>query len=317
MELRTLGRTGIVTTVMGIGTLTMSPVQRGLSEADGGKIIWAALQAGIRLIDTAQMYGSYPQVRWALREWHGEAVTVISKSAARTAENMTQALDEALSQLEMPRIDGFLLHGVRDPKDFDQRRGALEVLQNAKERGVVRAIGISSHFSNTIAFAGTRPEIDLLHPIFNRDGFGILDVPLAGHFAALRAAKQGGKGIYAMKPLGGGHLCHDGANALRWLLSREEIHCFVVGMSSEDEVRANVDVCSGREVSGDLQARIAQQSRRLFVNRAICTGCGNCVKICDQKAIHLVDGKAVPDPGRCVLCGYCAPGCPAFALRVI
>ena len=317
MEQRPLGKSGITTTAMGIGTLTMSPLQRGLGTAEGGQVILAALTAGVRLIDTAQMYGSYPQVQWALQRWTGTPVTVITKSAARTAEDMSRALTEALSILGTDRLDGFLLHAIRSAEDFEQRRPAWEVLLRAKEAGVIRGVGISSHFSQAIAFASERSGIDLLHPIFNRDGVGVLDVPIAEHHEILHAAARRGKGIYAMKPLGGGHLRNDVSGALRWLLSRPETHAFVVGMTSDAEILANVAVCSGREVPDEVAARISRQARNLFVNKAICTGCGNCERTCDHGAIQLSAGKAVTDPSRCVLCGYCAPTCPTFAIRVI
>jgi uncharacterized protein len=48
-----------------------------------------------------------------------------------------------------------------------------------------------------------------------------------------------------------------------------------------------------------------------------CKGCGACEQFCPNDAIHVMDGRAVVDPERCLLCGYCVPHCPQFQIRLI
>ncbi len=319
LERRCLGTTGIDVTRLGFGTLTMSPMQRGLSVEAGGDLLLAALEAGVRFIDTAQMYGSYPQVASALCRWKGDHVTVATKSAAKTEEAMRQALDEAHATLGLPVIDVFLLHAVRDAADFAAREGAIGALLAAKAAGRVRAIGASSHFVGTMRLLAEDPRLDVLHPMLNRDGFGIIDEPLDAMLGVLAGAKRCGKGIYAMKPLGGGHLRNEARQALEWVLGRDEVDAIAVGMTSADELRMNLSIASHAPVDPEIEKRARGQKRRLFINEALCRHCGHCIQTCQQQALAYVEGRNAPavDAGKCVVCGYCAPGCPAFAIRII
>lgn len=319
LERRTLGTSDIEVTRLGFGTLTMSPMQRGLDIEAGGDLLLNALDAGVRFIDTAQMYGSYPQVASALRRWNGERPVVATKSAAKTEQAMNLAIDEALNILGLPAIDVFLLHAVRDEADFGEREGALNALLAAKRSGRVRAIGASSHFVGVMRLLAADQRLDVLHPMLNRDGFGIIDEPLDAMLDVLAGAKLRGKGTYAMKPLGGGHLRGDAKAALKWVLARAEVDAIVVGMTSADELAMNVATASGSSVAPELERRAMQQQRRLFINEALCRHCGLCISLCQQKALSFQEGKKAPaiDEKKCIVCGYCAPGCPTFAMRII
>lgn len=317
MDLRTLGATGLPVTSLGLGTLTMSPLQRGLPVEEGARVILAALEGGIRFLDTAQQYQSYPHVARALAEWRGAAPTLASKSAARTRADMARAVDEALASLGVGVIDAFLLHAVKDEEDLRQREGALEALLAAKAQGKIRAIGASSHWLRALRVLAADSRIEVLHPIYNRDGFGILDGTLEEMRGILQGARTRGLGVYAMKPLGGGHLGKAAAEALAWILAQPEIDAAVVGMSGVDEVQMNLAVARGEAVDPAFARQVAGRPRRLFINEVLCRHCGRCSQDCPQEAIAMNDGRPQVDLARCVLCGYCAPHCPAFAIRVI
>ena len=317
MKKQQLGKTEIEVSVLGLGTLTMSPMQRGLDQAAGANVILYALAHGITFIDTAQMYGSYPQVAEALRQWKGPAPVVASKSAASTREDMQAAVAECLQQTGLPQIDVFLLHAVRDAADIEARRGALEYLREAREKGMIRAIGASSHSARTIDLLANTGGIEILHPMYNRDGIGILDATLDEMTDILKRARARGIGIYAMKPLGGGHLRNDAAAALRWLFASQAVDAAVVGMTSSDEIDMNVKLARDESVDEDFARRVAGRERRLFINTGICINCNACVKTCQQGALSPGEKSPVVDHARCVLCGYCAPVCPKFAIRIV
>lgn len=312
-----LGKTGIEVTQLGIGTLTMSPMQRGLSLADGAAVIRHALTKGINFIDTAQMYGSYPQVAAALSDWKGPAPVVASKLAARSREDMQAAVEECLQQTGLSHIDLFLLHAVRDAADIETRRPAFAYLREARENGLIRAVGASSHSALTIDLLANTEGIEILHPMYNRDGIGILDATLAEMTAILKRARTRGIGIYAMKPLGGGHLRNDAAAALRWLFASQVVDAAVVGMTSEDEIDMNVKIASDEAVDDDFARRVAGRTRRLFINEGVCQNCNACVRACQQHALSPGEKSPIIDHALCLLCGYCAPVCPKFAIRIV
>ena len=317
MQKNRLGNTGIEVTCLGIGTLTMSPMQRGLNVPEGAGVILHALEKGINLIDTAQMYGSYPQVGAALKKWKGASPVVMSKSAARTREAMRAAVEECLQQTGLSRIDAFLLHAVRDAEDFAGRREAFAYLQEAKDLGLIRAVGASSHSAHTVALLGKTDGVEVLHPMYNRDGIGILDASLEDMTTFLRQASAEGKGLYAMKPLGGGQLRNDAASSLFWVLNSGVVDAAVVGMTSIDEIDMNVEIAMNRQVTEEFARKVAGQARRLFINSMVCSNCGACIRACQQSALKPGEKSPVIDHERCVLCGYCAPVCPRFAIRIV
>jgi len=317
MKTQKLGQTGIEVSLLGLGTLTMSPMQRGLDLASGAAVILHALARGITFIDTAQMYGSYPQVAAALSQWKGPAPIVASKSAASTREAMQAAVAECLQQTGKSTIDVFLLHAVRDAVDIEARRSALAYLREARERGMIRAVGASSHSAKTIDILASTEGIEVLHPMYNRDGIGILDASLDEMTDILKRARNRGIGIYAMKPLGGGHLRNDAAAALRWLFASQAVDAAVVGMTSCDEVDMNVRLANNESVDDEFARQVAGRERRLFINTGICVSCNACVNTCQQGALQPGEKSPVIDHSRCILCGYCAPVCPKFAIRIV
>ncbi len=317
MKKNRLGKTGIEVSQLALGTLTMSPMQRGLSVDDGSAVILHALTKGINFIDTAQMYGSYPQVGAALQKWLGPEPVIASKSAIKTYDGMMQAIEDCCKALHRKTIDIFLLHAVRDAADLQSREGALNALLEARQRGLIKATGASSHSAKTIALLAEDERIDVLHPMINRDGIGILDASLDEMISFLGKARENGKGIYAMKPLGGGHLRQEAAAALKWLFDSNLADCAAVGMTSFDEVDMNVAITAGLEIDAAFAGKVAGQDRRLFINEMICRNCGACIEACQQGALKPGEKSPKIDHSLCVLCGYCAPKCPAFAIRII
>ena len=75
---------------------------------------------------------------------------------------------------------------------------------DSKAKGIIRAVGISTHSVSAVRAAIEVSEIDVIFPIINIEGLGILHGTKADMEQAIRQASQKGKGVYAMKALGGG-----------------------------------------------------------------------------------------------------------------
>ncbi len=311
----TLGTSGIRVSRLCFGSLTLGPLQAGLSIAAGAAVIRRALELGVNFIDTAQSYANYPYIRAALHGWPG-AVVIATKSYDYTAAGMARSLEEARRELDRDVIDIFLLHEQESALTLAGHRPALEYLLEARERGLVRAAGISSHAVAAVRAAAVMPEVDIIHPLYNQQGLGILDGSQAEMLAALTLAQRNGKGIYAMKALGGGHLAHRAQQALAFVLATPAIDAVAVGMQSIAEVEVNAAWVCGREPAPEWLAAVQGRKRQLLIEDW-CQGCGACVQRCPQGALQLVAGRAVVDPARCILCGYCAGVCRDFCIKVI
>lgn len=311
-----LGRSGLSIHPLVFGTLPMGPLQAKLTPQEGGRLIRHALEAGVTLLDTAELYGSYPHIRAALDGYHGE-VQIATKTHAPDAATARGHIEKALRELGRERLDIVHLHAARLADPFLDRAEVLDLLLTLQQEGKIGLVGMSSHYVSAIRKAIDHPEIAILHPLINRTGRGILDGTAGDMAAAIAAAAQAGKGIYAMKALAGGNLIDSARESLTYVRSREGVHAVALGMLSTQEIEANVAFFEGGLLDTELWRQLEGRQRQLRIMSQFCTGCGACAKACTEGGLHLVDGKAVTNADACVLCGYCAAACPEFIIRVV
>ncbi len=314
MEYTELGQTGLEVSKLCFGALTIGPLQRGLSPQEGGKVIRRALELGVNFIDTAELYQTYDHIRLALDGLETSRPMVIAtKSYAYTREGMLESLKVAQEGLGLECIPIFMLHEQESSYTLRGHWPALETLWEAKQAGIVQAVGISTHHVEGVVAATNIPEIDVISPLINYTGIGIQGGSREDMLSAIAQASACGKGIYAMKPLGGGHLLSDWSVALDYLLAKPEIHSIAVGMKTVQEVENNAAFFEGHR---DLPTPEAT-TRRLHIDEW-CLGCGACVDACPNGALAIVDDRAkVVLREECVFCGYCGASCPEFAIKVI
>lgn len=313
-----LGRTGIAVSELCLGTLTMSCLQADMSRDQATAIFQTALQLGITFVDTAVSYQTHEHVRVGLGSRINDVV-IATKVGAKELSQAREHIDQAFKELGREMIDIFLLHLIRDEEDFQKRRPVLDVLQSLKSTGRIRAVGISAHrISGSQVAVDHSDELDILFPIINRKGVGILDGTIDDQLAVTAQAMARGLGVYAMKPLGGGLLRKQAVGAINYVRSLPCVQAVAIGVKSPEELELNVAIFSDGQCPIDqtLLDRIAQMDRRLLVN-FMCTRCGTCVEHCDQGALSLGEKTAEVDRDKCILCGYCAEHCPQFAMRVV
>ncbi|WP_027719334.1 aldo/keto reductase [Desulfovirgula thermocuniculi] len=315
MEYRVLGKTGIRVSRLCFGTLTVGPLQVNLPVEEGAAVIRYALEAGVNFLDTAESYRTYAHIRKALQGWDGEVI-IATKSYAYSHRGMRESLEEALRALSRDHIDIFLLHEQESALTLRGHWEAFEFLLQAREKGLVRAVGISTHSVEGVRAAARVPEIDVIHPLVNVAGVGIQGGTREDMLAAIEEAAAFGKGLYAMKVLGGGHLIARAEEAFSFALQIPYLASVAVGMRSREEVDFNVRFFTGREVPAELRQILEKRERRLHIEEWCC-GCGRCVEKCGAGALSLSGGRAVVDHSRCRLCGYCGAACPHFCIKVL
>ena len=206
-----------------------------------------------------------------------------------------------------------MLHEQESIHTLRGHREALDYLNEQKAKGRIGLVGVSTHYAGCVRAAAVFGGVDVIHPLINVEGIGIQDGTRADMEAAIAYAHSLGVGIFAMKPLGGGHLIADNARALRYLLDAPWADSIAVGMQSEKEIDANAAMAGGDE---SAMWELSHRERHLIV-QDYCEGCGKCVEFCRAGALSIRDGHAVVDEDKCVLCGYCARVCPQFAVKVI
>ena len=315
MERVQLGKTNIEVSRLCFGSLTMTPFQANLSIKEGAELIQYAYKSGINFIDTAEIYDNYKYIKEALKGINRKDYVIATKTYAYSKELAKESLDLALKELNTDYIDIFLLHEQESIHTIRGHYEAIEYFLEAKEKGLIRAIGISTHRIEGVLGAKKYKEIEIIHPIINMKGIGIQDGSIDEMLNAIEEAHKLGKGIYGMKPLGGGHLIANMEKAFNFVKSIPFIDSFAIGMQSMEEIDSNISLMNKGFVPEDLKENLRKKKRKLIV-ADYCIGCGNCVETCKQNGIEIIDGKAQPNE-NCILCGYCARNCPEFCIKVI
>lgn len=316
MEYRFLGNTGIKVSRLCFGGLTVGPLQANLSPEAGGEIMAEAFRQGVNFIDTAELYGTYAHIKKALALYKDNPIVVATKSYAYDEETAKRSVDLALTSMDLDRLDIFLLHEQESEHTMRGHEGALKYYLKMKEQGIIKAVGISTHTIRAVKAAAKLPEIDVIHPIINKTGLGIQDGPLEDMLEALKIAKANGKGIYGMKPLGGGNLIHSAEECFRFVLDLPILDSIAVGMQTKEEVLANIMVFSGRTVPRAIQNSISNHLRKLHID-FWCEKCCKCIDHCSHGALSIKEDGIHIDRELCVLCGYCSSYCPNFCIKIV
>ncbi|MDR3296003.1 MAG: aldo/keto reductase [Clostridiales Family XIII bacterium] len=311
MKTHALGKSGIQVTPVGFGVLTVGRTQMNLPLGDGAALVRYALERGINFLDTAQYYQTYPYIREALKGGKFEPV-ISSKCLDGSYGAMRGAVEEARRELGRDVIDIFLLHEVRHGPDWENRRGAFEYLRAAKAKGLVRAIGLSTHHVDVAERAAADPEIDVLFPLINYQSLGIRKGANSGNkeemAAAIQKAAEAGIGVFAMKVFGGGNLVGAYLEAMDYVRDLPGVVSTMVGAGYRHEVDRLVEYAEGtidRNYLPDISGK------KIRIDQGDCEACGACVKRCPNHAIFFnSSGRAEVDPSICLTCGYCAPVCP-------
>ena len=333
---------------IGVGSLTVSAMQANLPTDEAADVLAYAFDCGINFIDTAQYYENYGLIREALRRCKApEKVVVSTKTYAYSRELASEAVEEARKSLDRDVIDIFMLHEQESYLTMQGHRPAYEYLLECREKGIIRAVGASTHHvalvDGLIRLKNEGVPVDVCHPLYNMCGIGIADGGEREMAAAVEKLHSMDVGIFAMKALGGGHLSTTPEDALRFVLSKPYIDAVAVGMQSREEVDANIRLLVDGAFSDSDREKLKYKHRSLHIED-YCEGCGACVRRCGEGALRLEevtdDGdeaqydfsaefasengisrekkklRAVPDDRKCVRCGYCTKVCPVFALKI-
>jgi aryl-alcohol dehydrogenase-like predicted oxidoreductase len=230
---------------MAIGTGTYggggsSNQMRQLGAEGVADLFWDAFDNGVIYWDLADGYGSHAAAKVALKKVPREKVIISTKAMSRNADGMKADLERFRQEIGTDYLDIVLLHAQMAPNWTEVSKGPMDVLAEAKEKKLVRSVGISCHSMEAMKAAAKSPWLDVCLTRLNSFGIrmdGDTDevLPL---IADMRAA---GKGLIAMKILGEGQLRNRLDDAFRFAATKDAVHCFTVGTESRKEFHDNFD----------------------------------------------------------------------------
>jgi aryl-alcohol dehydrogenase-like predicted oxidoreductase len=233
-----LGKTGISTSRLAMGTGTVGVGHHSHQTALGIKglseLLLNGYDHGLRFFDSADSYGSHPHVAEALKHVPRDKVTVLTKTWARDPKEARADLDRFRKELGTDYLDICLMHCLTEG-DWTQRyQGVMDVLSEAKEKGIIRAHGCSCHSIEALRAAAKSPwvEVDLvrINPIGSH-----MDADPDTVVSVLREMKAAGKGLVGMKILGEGDLRTRQDEVLKYALGLGVLDAFTIGAESKTE----------------------------------------------------------------------------------
>jgi len=251
--LRPLGKTGLLVSPLGLGTVKLGRSQgvkypRPFEIPDdhaAAALLDTARSLGLNLVDTAPAYGRSEERLGALLGASRDEWIICTKAGEEFENNVsrfdfspaaiTASVDRSLRRLRTDRLDIVLLHSDGHDLEILERSGAIDALQRAKTSGKVRAVGASTKTPEGAILAASRCDLVML----------TLNPHTTADEPALQHAQRAGAGVLIKKALDSGHLPHTSnsadavENALRFVLARPAVTSVIVGTINPEHLRAN------------------------------------------------------------------------------
>jgi len=237
-----LGKTGIKVTRVAMGTGTVGGPhesnQTRAGQENFTRVTRRALDLGINFFDGADLYGSMPFFNKALQGVPRDKYVLLSKLRGQnSAEQAQKDIERFLKELGVDYIDILLTHCATTADWAQKRAGVLEVLAKAKEKGTIRACGVSWHGMAPLTTIADTKWGDLAlgrinHKAIMMDGKPDEVVP---HFKKIH---EKGKFVLGMKILGEGRIKEgDEIDAsLRFVLGLGIVDAMTIGFEKADQV---------------------------------------------------------------------------------
>jgi aryl-alcohol dehydrogenase-like predicted oxidoreductase len=228
---RRLGRTGIELPIVSMGVM----------RSDNPALVRAALQSGIKHLDTAHGYqrgNNETMLGDVLKEYARDSFVISTKLPRDSKDEFLENLDVSLRRLRMDYVDILYVHGLTSPGDV-LSGSTLEAVTAARQSGKARHVGVSTH----------RNEPDVIRAAVRS---GVYDIVLTSvnfrqdHYQevkkAIAEAAASGVGIIAMKTMAGAFYDRERTKpvncraALKWVLQDPNVTTAIPGITTFDHL---------------------------------------------------------------------------------
>jgi len=249
MELRPLGATGILVSPLGLGTVKLGRNQQVKyphpfeipDDAAVIELLLLAHELGINLLDTAPAYGNSEQRLGQLLPGPREDWVIVSKvgeffegGESRfdfSYDTTIRTVEQSLRNLKTDYLDAVLIHSDGDDCRILKEEGVLDALRTLKDKGVIRAHGMSSKtvVGGLQAVADTDVVMTTCNPAYQDE------IPV------LKAAAEQNKGVLIKKALQSGHIENGNVEeAMRFIFAQPGVSGAIVGTINPVHLKSNV-----------------------------------------------------------------------------
>lgn len=308
-----LGKTNLEVNKNGFGAL---PIQRCTMQ-EAVEILKKAYDNGIDFYDTAHFYtDSEEKMGNAFKDIPREKIYLASKTAAETPEVFWSDLETSLKNLKTDYLDLYQFHNISFvPKKDDE---LFKAMLEAKEKGMIRHIGITTH------------KITFAHEAIESGLYESLQYPfsyLSGdeEIELVEKCKKLDVGFIAMKAMGGGLITNSKASFA--FLNQFDNVLPIWGVQKISELDEFLSYDSNTVLDDELKSTIENDKKEL--GEDFCRGCGYCmpcpeeikISICARMSLwvrrfptepHLTEEwqKTMAQTENCIECYACVDKCP-------
>lgn len=245
-----LGNSGIKTSLLGIGT-GVHGGNRSAALTRQDKILSMealeyAWERGIRFFDCADTYGTHSLVAESLKNKNREQYTLGSKIWVRNGgipeperPDANIVVDRFRKELNTDYIDLVQIHCMVDSDWTDSQKKQMDILENLKSKGIIKAHGVSVHSLVAMQTALNDPWVDVIHVRINPYGIAMDKPDPAEVVEVIAKLHESGKGIIGMKLIGDGKYKDDSQkidDALKFVLGLGTVDMMIVGFERKEQI---------------------------------------------------------------------------------
>ena len=248
-----IGKTGIETTILGLGTGTHGGNDfLNLGQTNFVDLLMHGVQNGIRYLDTAENYRTHIFMRFLLQEAKKIGVNrddfyVLTKSFARTAGAAKAIVARYLYEMECGYIDTLLMHCLTEADWPTKYREVVDVLvdERDKQGSRVKSIGVSVHSLEALEACLTVDELDVI--LVRINPFGVnMDASADKVVPVVKKLHEKGKGILGMKIFGEGKLeeSQQRYDSLKFAMGLDCVNAMTIGFTTKSQIDETLGMIS-------------------------------------------------------------------------
>ncbi|MHC4712768.1 MAG: aldo/keto reductase [Planctomycetota bacterium] len=254
MKYLQLGNTGLEVSELGFGGI---PIQR-VSHEEAVRVVRFAYESGITFFDTAAGYGTSEERIGEALDGVRDKCVIATKNGAADADGCREQIERSLKGLRTDYLDLFQFHACSSREKYERIMapgGAYEAATTARDEGLVRRIGVSSHSAEVALETVKSGDFETVQFPLNLIATGAAD-------DIFPEADKRGMGVIVMKPLGGGPI-EDAAAAFAFLrqypqwipipgIETKEQLAEILGVYERENVVTEEVKARWEEIRGDL-----------------------------------------------------------------
>lgn len=249
-QLVMLGNSGITTSLLGMGTGVhggnRSSAMTRQEKSKSIEAIQYALERGVRFFDCADTYGTHQLVAEALKNEDRHKLTLSSKIWVRSGgipeperPDADKVVDRFRKELNTDYLDIVQIHCMVDNNWTDTQKRQMDILENLKSKGIIKAHGVSVHSLDAMKDALHNPWVDVIHVRINPYGIAMDKPDPSEVVEVIFQLHDSGKGVIGMKLIGDGKYKDDSEkidNALKFVLGLGTVDMMIVGFERKEQI---------------------------------------------------------------------------------